>query len=145
MSPQYQNSTSSDITIEGVRIPAKSTKECYRFLNSLPDGITLLSISPNYNPLLYSADFTGNSGSETCTFPTTTDDFMVNLRCHGGSVEVAFNDASVTPKLTLLNGESVGFGVLNLSINKLIITYLEASSDLKVDIYRSGSMTFKQS
>lgn len=140
--PTYANSTINDIEHQGVRIPGNSSTTSYSFLTALPSGITQTSLSPNYNPVLSSTLYSGGSGSDTHTIATTTINYTAHIRCYGGSVNVAFNDAGITPVLKLVSGEQMTMAINNRSIIAFIFTYLEASSKVKIDIISTASIAF---
>lgn len=138
--PKYSNSNAVDTFLGWLRIPAKGSIETESMFATLPSGVTQTDLTPNNNPIIYSVTVTGSSGVTTYAIPDQYNNYTIRIRISTGSAVVALNDASLTPTLSLLAGEQVGWRVMNRTIGKVIITGTAAT--FKLDVCKDSSMSW---
>lgn len=142
--PTYKNTNSDDVFIEGLRIPAKAdlfTTE--QWIRNLPTGVTLVATTPMFNPVLVSRLITGGSGTDVYTIPasvngTDLDNALMRITCYGGSCSLHLSDATNTPVINLVNGQSVEINLSNHVVLNVTTTYLEANTKVSQTIYKGG-------
>ena len=132
--PKYKNSTSEVITHQGIRIEGGQEVETLEVFETLPAGITLVSIDPRYYPVHYSNRFTGDSGdSGAIAVPAGLQQFKFTVFCSGGAIKIEFNGVTGNAEV-LLAGEGKSYQFLNRVVSTFKIYYLVATSIAEVSI-----------
>lgn len=143
--PTYKNTITpaARFVVDGSPYEPGVTFTTMQWLDHVALGLTLISITPNFNPIIYSDYATGGVGVVvTVSIPTTVNGdpvtrFHLRLHCIAGSVTVQFNDVSFTPVLKLEPGDEVwSMRLPSRMIDKLILTCGAAGTNVKIEIER---------
>jgi hypothetical protein len=144
--PVYYNANAFDVALEGCVVPAGKnfTTTSNLLASQIPTGVTKLTDTPYWNPMIVSEVVSGSSGTTSVTIPETyrgtpLTDYYLKLRCTSGQAKVNFNDApdvDFGESLILLAGKSddeVIWLISDRDVFKVNIT-LTASTVVKVDV-----------
>ena len=132
--PKYKNSTSEVITHQGIRIEPLQEVETLEVFETLPAGITLVSIDPRYYPVHYSNRFAGASGdSEAIAIPAGLQQFKFTVFCSGAAIKVEFNGVAANAEV-ILAGEGKSYQFLNRIVDTFKIYYLDTGAIAEVSI-----------
>jgi hypothetical protein len=117
--PLYKNNATERKTINGQAVEPGQTISTEVYLSPLPTGITKLSDSPFYNPIVLSASYTSTT---TVAIPAGINRFNLHFYVESGSCTIAFNDAGNTPVLSLYATARWNQRVFDRWCDKVIIT-----------------------
>jgi len=132
--PTYKNGTATVITHQGIRMEAGEQVETKEIFESLPVGVTLISIDPRYYPVHYSNRFTGGSGdSGAIAVPAGLQQYKITVFCSGAAVKIEFNGVAANAEV-LLAGEGKSYQFLNRIVDSFKIYYLDTGAIAEVSI-----------
>jgi len=107
--PRYRNSTNADIVVGSYRFPAEDILEIRTFIETIPAGLALESVDPQYEDVLYSEKHHHVTGVDLATIavPDNPDgtDYRIQLYVESGEIQLRFNTADDTPIL-VVEGET---------------------------------------
>ncbi len=137
--PTYKNSTSGDITVEGIRIAGNSTVAQSKIFTTLPAGITKTSDLPVIAGLLLDDTLTGNSG-DTDTADLSAFQYAVSVKidCVDGEADIYFNTDTSDKVVTLKDGEGLEMQVKDYFISSIIADCKEDSTVVRVKVMPEG-------
>ena len=137
--PRYSNSNSSDVMLGWLRIPARNYIDTEAVFATLPDGVTKTELLPDSNPIITSQLLTG---ATSYAIPDSYANYQIRIFCKAGTIAVKFNDATLTPALTLVAGEQVGLQVINRTVGVVIIEVTAGPIEVKLDIIRDAAFAW---
>lgn len=124
--PKYSNSTTADIVIDNIRIPAKESVETSTFFTgTLPTGITIDSIYPQINSVLYANKFSVVTGGviPTITVPdSTTKGYDINFYVESGEFSIKLNTSVMSPVIVVTEGQTWKNKYVNKTVNTIDIS-----------------------
>lgn len=125
--PTYINSTDTVVEIDGVRIEPGEIVKVNAFLEPLPAGVTRTSVSPNVDPILYSALISTTTTVDlTTTLAGINGSYELNFFCATGSVSIQLVDSGTTAKI-LVAGERWTFTCMKKSVIGFIVTVVSGT------------------
>lgn len=107
--PTYHNSTAADIAVGAYRFPANSDLAIGAFLEVIPTGLALVSVSPQFNKSLLANKYTALTGADVATISVPTSDtqgYDIKLYVESGEFQVRFNEAAMTPPFRVTEGQT---------------------------------------
>ena len=143
--PTYRNDTGTDIALDNFRAAARggviSPKRRYSASAIAAKGLTVVSATPYYNPMIVSSVQTGDSSdTDDVAIPTTDNDgnglneFIVKVNCRAGAATIYLTAAANTPGRILKIGDTWEFRVKDRMVDNIHIDYTSDSSEVQVDV-----------
>ena len=126
--PTYKNNGTDFAILESTRVYPGKTYETLSFIETLPTGVVKTSDTPMFNPVLLDQTVTTTT---TITVPTGENNVNLVLYSVSGTWTAAFNSASNTPVMTVVEGVLVTKKFLNRTLDSVILT---GSGNLQVRI-----------
>ena len=129
--PTYKNSLTTAVTTgDGIRVEPKSNEATVVWYPSLPTGITKVSDTPYYNPIISSELVTS---TKTITVDTSlTGNYQVEIYCITGSVSIQYNSASATARVLGAGDKTSAMCGLR-TIDSIIITISSGTCTVTVE------------
>jgi hypothetical protein len=144
--PVYHNGNTDDVALEGCVVPAGKnfTTTSNLLASQIPAGVTKLTDTPYWNPVVLSEVVSGSTGTTSVSIPETyrglpLTDYYLKIRCTSGQATIKFNDASdgdFGESLILLAGKSdeeVIWQISDRDVFKVNIAFT-TSTIVKVDV-----------
>jgi len=134
--PKYKNNTTGSITVDGYRLESNQVYETNAYLDYATLGLTLVTDTPMYNPIIHAEEVTA---SKTVTIPTTdngtfVNKFLIHFYQEAGESSIVFNNDTNTPALLLYTTARWNIRQFSRTINDIRITLSGASPSLWVII-----------
>ena len=140
--PTYRNMTNTDITVGAIRFPAKSTMEVRSYVpGTLPAGLLMINVLPNWNPVLLATKFTLKTGATLApiTVPdSNTNSYFISFYVESGEFQIQMNETVYYfgTHIIVTEGQTWGRKYPSKSVNTINIRAITGGT-IYVNIYKN--------